>query len=75
MKYECGFIGCGNMGGALARAVVRAVPPESVCVSNRSPEKARRLAAETGAAAVSNLEAATQARFCCRLCWRISAGR
>ncbi len=63
MKYKCAFIGCGNMGGALLRAAVKTLPPELVCVSNRSPEKAQRLAAETGAAAVTNQEAAAQAEY------------
>ena len=42
MKY--GFIGTGNMGGALATACVKAVEPESILLSNRSPEKAKALA-------------------------------
>ena len=29
MRY--GFIGCGNMGGAVARAVCRGVGPEMLC--------------------------------------------
>ena len=27
MKYKFGFIGCGNMGGALAQAVAKSVDP------------------------------------------------
>lgn len=46
MKY--GFIGTGNMGGALATACAKAVEPEGILLSNRSPEKARALAGETG---------------------------
>ena len=47
MKY--GFIGTGNMGGALATACAKAVEPESILLSNRSPEKARALAEKLGA--------------------------
>ena len=37
MRY--GFIGCGNMGGAVARAVCRGVGPENVVLANRTPAK------------------------------------
>lgn len=43
-----GFIGTGNMGGALVRAVRRRVPGENVLLSNRTYEKAAALAAELG---------------------------
>ena len=42
MKY--GFIGTGNMGGAIARALVKSVPKENVYLSNRNMEKAEKLA-------------------------------
>ena len=41
-----GFIGTGNMGGALARAACKSVPCDQVFLSNRTVEKARALAAE-----------------------------
>ena len=63
MKYKCGFIGCGNMGGALLKAAAKAVPPDSIAVSNRTREKAERLALETGTHAVSNEEIAKEAEF------------
>lgn len=63
MKYKCGFIGCGNMGSALLKAAVKAVPPSQTAVSNRTAEKAERLARETGAHAVSNREIADSAEF------------
>ena len=44
-----GFIGTGNMGGALARALTKSVEAQSVQLCNRSPEKAKRLAEELGA--------------------------
>ena len=46
-----GFIGTGNMGGALARALVRTVSPSDVYLNNRTPAKAEALAAELGARA------------------------
>lgn len=51
-----GFIGTGNMGGALARAAARSGLAEELLLANRSPEKAERLAAELGGKAVSNRE-------------------
>ena len=49
MKY--GFIGTGNMGGALARAVAKKCAMD-VLLYDKAMEKARALAEETGAAAV-----------------------
>lgn len=56
-----GFIGTGNMGGALARAAAKSGLAEELLLSNRSPEKARRLAEELGGRFVSNQEAAERA--------------
>ncbi len=53
-----GFIGTGNMGGALAKGVVKAVGPEKVFLSNRSMDKAQALAKALGCQAVSGAEAA-----------------
>ena len=39
-----GFIGCGNMGGAMARAVCRVADPAGVVLANRPPAKAQALA-------------------------------
>jgi len=43
-----GFIGTGNMGGALARAVAKSVAPENIFLSDAWAEKAAELAAELG---------------------------
>lgn len=43
-----GFIGVGNMGGAVARAVLRATSPEALWVSSRTEEKARSFAEQNG---------------------------
>ena len=47
-KKFMGFIGTGNMGGALARAAVKNVDPAQILLSNRHPEKADVLGAELG---------------------------
>lgn len=44
MKY--GFIGCGNMGGALARALSKTT--KDIMLSDYLPEKAKKLASELG---------------------------
>lgn len=65
---KAAFIGTGNMGSALARAVCRAVGPEEVILSNRTLDKAASLAGELGCtAATDNGEAVTAAR-CLFLC-------
>lgn len=56
-----GFIGTGNMGGALARAVRRTVPGEAVLLANRTAEKAAALAAELGCRTADNRTAAETA--------------
>lgn len=53
-----GFIGCGNMGGAIARAVCQAAAPETVLLANRTPARAQALAAQLGCRTGSNDEAA-----------------
>ena len=42
--YRFGFIGCGNMGGALATAVCKTVSPQSVFLTDATKEKATQLA-------------------------------
>lgn len=56
-----GFIGIGNMGGALARAVCRTIPGEAVLLANRTPEKAAALATELGCQTAGNRMAAETA--------------
>jgi pyrroline-5-carboxylate reductase len=58
-EITAGFIGCGAMGTALAKAVAKALPPPHIALANRTPEKARALAMEIGAqTAASNTELA-----------------
>ena len=53
-KYIFGFIGTGNMGGALARAAAKRLPPEKIVLANRTAAKARALADALGCAAADN---------------------
>lgn len=62
MQNTAGFIGTGNMGGALARAAAKAISPSSVYLYDRFTEKADALAAELGCKSVS-LEAVSQCSF------------
>ena len=55
---KAAFIGVGNMGGALARAAVRAVGPDQVILANRTCEKAAALGAELGCGATGDNDAA-----------------
>ena len=61
--YTCSFIGTGSMGGALARAVCRTLPPAEVLLSNRTPAKAEALARELGCAAGPAAQAAEEAAY------------
>lgn len=56
-----GFIGTGNMGGALARAAAKSVAPKCIYLADASAEKAAALAAEIGC----NTAAAAQVAQTC----------
>ena len=43
---KLGFIGCGNMGGALARAARKKVDGNEILLANRTAAKAEKLAAQ-----------------------------
>ena len=58
-----GFIGTGNMGGAIARAVCRRIPSDQVFLANRTPEKAKVLAEELGCRVTDNDAVAENADF------------
>lgn len=61
MKY--GFIGCGNMGGAVARAVCQGAGAGSVWLANRTAAKAETLAAALGCRTAANREVAEECDF------------
>ena len=58
-----GFIGTGNMGGALAAAVSRRCAPAEVMLANRTRAKAETLAASLGCAVGENAEVAASCRY------------
>ncbi len=61
--YLLGFIGVGNMGGALARAAAKTVPAEQIVLSNRTPAKAQALAQELGCCAADAATVAETSKF------------
>ena len=63
MKYEIGFIGCGNMGGALVRAVAKKVPAEKIAVCDFFAEKVNALQKECGITPSSAQEIAMESKF------------
>ncbi len=61
MHYELGFIGCGNMGGALVAAAAKAT--SSILVCDYDGEKVKKLEATLGVVGGSIDEVAKNARF------------
>lgn len=58
-----GFIGCGNMGGALARAVSKSINSKEIIVTDAFCEKAEELANELGCEVGNNLLVAQNAKY------------
>ena len=58
MENTFGFIGTGNMGGALAKGAAKTMAPDTVFLSDGNAAKAQALAAELGCQTVSVMEAA-----------------
>ena len=56
MKF--GIIGCGNMGGAIARGVVKAAGGQQVLLANKTMAKAEKLAKELSCTVGSNEDVA-----------------
>lgn len=54
MSKTIAFIGAGNMGGAIIRAICRVVDPKEVAIYDVLTEKAEALAAETGCVAAGS---------------------
>lgn len=63
MKNTFGFIGTGNMGGAMARAAAKGIAGENIMLSNRTAEKAECLARELGCKAVPVLTVAGECEY------------
>lgn len=60
---KIGFIGAGNMGGALATAAAKAVGGECLLIADANAEKAEALASALGATAADNATVATQCDY------------
>lgn len=63
MNRSFGFIGCGTMGGALARAACRGAGAKQIALSDHTPEKALELAKELGCRAADNAAVAAECDF------------
>ena len=63
MEYELGFIGCGNMGSAIAIAANKKLSGEHIILSNRTVSKAEKLAEKIGAKTGSNIEVAEKSHY------------
>lgn len=63
MKYLAGFIGSGNMGGALATAAAKAIDPKSIAISDQDAKKASDLAKRLGAVSCSNEDIVKSAKY------------
>ncbi len=63
MNNSIGFIGTGNMGGALATAAAKALDPKYIYLSNKTAAKAQALAELLGCHAVSVTEVAENCDF------------
>ncbi len=63
MKYTVGFIGAGNMGGALIDAVCRTINPDNIAIYDKDEKKAQQKATSIGANAVDIKTVASQCDF------------
>lgn len=63
MKYKAGFIGCGNMGGALARVAASAVGGKNIAVCDYDKSKTSLLCNEFGTVELSFEEMITSCKF------------
>ncbi len=63
MKYTLGFIGCGNMGGALVRAAAKTLSGTEIAVCDRDETKTSVLASECGVVPTTALDIAENAAF------------
>lgn len=63
MNTTFGFIGAGNMGGALARAAAKAMAPENITLADQLTEKAAALASQLGCKAATATQVAESCDF------------
>ena len=62
-KYRFGFIGCGNMGGALANAAAASIPAAQLAVSDADEQKTAALAKAGKATAATVAEVAAESAY------------
>lgn len=63
MKYTFGFIGCGNMGGALVTAVSKTTAPKQIAVCDYDKAKVEKFASTLGVVGATAQEVAKDSRF------------
>ncbi len=61
--YQVGFIGCGNMGSAIASAVAKTIDPEQILLSDQLSSKSEELAGTLGACVGTNEEVAQKCTY------------
>ena len=62
-NFKFGFIGAGNMGGALAKAACKSIVPEGVVLADHALAKARTLATQLGCMVADNETVAARSEF------------
>ncbi len=62
-KYRAGFIGAGNMGGALAVAACKSGAPDRIVLADNDVRKAQALADNCNCTAADNAAVAAESRF------------
>lgn len=63
MKYELGFIGCGNMGGALVTAAAKTVDTQKIAVCDFDTAKTEKFRQELGVCVTDGKDIAKNAKF------------
>lgn len=63
MEKTFGFIGCGNMGGALVRAVANAGFAKNICIADFDKSKTEALANELGVVVSDSAEIAKECKY------------
>ncbi len=63
MKHKCGFIGCGNMGGALAKAVAKSISPNEILISDKDSKKVADFSDEIGVSVGSSIDVASECEY------------
>ena len=63
MKYELGFIGCGNMGGALVTAASKALDGKKIAVCDFDKAKVEKIEKECGVVGTTAQDIAQNAQF------------